>query len=120
MRMWVHWNSFPFKILEGIASHFTIELNTWTHVTAVYNHNIGGFIYLNGILEVFKPISEAVLVNGVGTSGTNLFIGGKGGNGYYFHGVLDEVKFFYRQLTSSGKHVLLVFLAIANVASQLY
>ena len=85
MRMSVHWNSFPFKILDGIASHSTIELNTWTHVTVVYNHNIGGFIYLDGILEVFKPISEAILVNGGGTSGTNLFIGGKGGNGYYFN-----------------------------------
>ena len=109
MRMWVHWNSFPFKILDGISSHSTIERNTWTHVAAVYNHNIAGFIYLNGVLEAFKPISEAVLVNGVGTAGTNLFIGGKGGNSHNFNGILDETKFFYRHLTSSGKHVLLVF-----------
>ena len=105
MCMWVLWNSFPFKILDGIASQSTIELNTWTHVAAVYNHNIGGFVYLNGILEVFKPISEAIMGNGVVTTGTYLLIGGKGGNNHNFNGILDEVKIFYRQLTSSGKHI---------------
>ena len=101
MHMWVEWNSSPFKILDNIASKSAVELDTWTHVAAVYNHNIGGFIYLNGIMERFKSISESE--NGSNPADSSvLYFGGKEGH-YHFYGILDEIKLFYQHLSSSGK-----------------
>ena len=100
MRVWVHWNSFPYNILDNIDSTSAVELNTWTHVAAVYNHNIGGFIYLNGIMETFKSISESEDGN-IPADPSVLYFGGKEGH-YHFYGVLDEIKLFYQYLSSSG------------------
>ena len=55
--MWVRWGS---SKLYGLTSSSTIVPGAWIHVAAVYNHNIGGFIYLNGILEAFNSISNSV------------------------------------------------------------
>ena len=99
--MWVQWNSSPYNILDNTDSTSAVELDTWTHVAAVYNHNIGGFIYLNGIMERFKSISESEDGN-IPADPSVLYLGGKEGH-YHFHGVLDEIKLFYQHLSSSGK-----------------
>ena len=54
--MWVKWGS---SYLGGLTSSSTIVPGTWIHVAAVYSHNIGGFIYLNGIMETFSSVSNS-------------------------------------------------------------
>ena len=97
--MWIHWSSSAPSFY--LRSSSTITFDTWTHVAAVYNHNLGGFIYLNGIMDKFKSMSNPVVENNSADS-YPLFIGGKARH-FPFTGVLDEIKLFYKQLSSSGK-----------------
>ena len=100
LSMWVIWNS---SILSGKTIR-TIDPEIWTHVTAVFSHNIGLFIYLNGVMETFKSISESEnITNSVNAPDTaKLLFGGKFGQ-YHYDGVLDEIKLFYKYCSSSGK-----------------
>ena len=102
LSMWVKWNS---SVLSGLTIR-TIDPDIWSHVAAVFSHNIGLFIYLNGVMETFKSISESEeRNNSANTAGrAALLFGGKYGQ-YNFNGVLDEIKLFYKFCSSSGTDV---------------
>ena len=95
LSMWVKWNS---SILSGLSIR-TIDPDSWTHVAAVFSHNIGLSIYLNGIVDTFKSISESRHRNNSATTAdtADLLFGSKFGQ-YNYNGVLDEIKLFYKIL----------------------
>ncbi len=75
------------------------SLNTWYYVAGVYNASAGTLsIYVNGVLD------NGVLIGTVpasqANSSVNVNIGRRGG-GYYFNGVIDEVRIYNRALAQS-------------------
>ena len=74
-------------------------LNTWYHVAGVYNASARTLdVYVNGVLDdgVLVGAVPAAQVN----SSVNVNIGRRTG-GYYFNGVIDEVRIYSRALTQS-------------------
>ena len=74
-------------------------LNTWYHVAGVYNASARTLdVYINGVLDdgVLVGAVPAAQVN----SSVNVNIGRRTG-GYYFNGVIDEVRIYNRALTQS-------------------
>jgi fibronectin type 3 domain-containing protein len=75
------------------------SLNTWYHVAGVYNASARTLdIYVNGALNNVKlagtvPASQ-------GNSSVNVNIGRRsGGSGYYFNGIIDEIRIYNRPLS---------------------
>ncbi len=71
-----------------------LELNKWYHIVATWNHQYK-CIYYDGVLSECKsssimPINESAPIS----------IGKTGNNGYYFNGLIDEVKIYNRALTA--------------------
>ena len=74
-------------------------LNTWYHVAGVYNASANTLdVYVNGVLDsgVLMGTVPAAQVN----SSVNVNIGRRTG-GYYFKGVIDEVRIYNRALAQS-------------------
>jgi hypothetical protein len=74
-------------------------LNVWYHVAGVYNATARTLdIYVNGVLDngVLLGTVPASQVN----SSVNVNIGRRTG-GFYFNGVIDEVRIYNRALTAS-------------------
>ena len=74
-------------------------LNTWYHVAGVYNASARTLdIYVNGVLDngVLVGTVPAAQVN----SSVNVNIGRRTG-GFYFNGIIDEVRIYNRALTQS-------------------
>jgi hypothetical protein len=75
------------------------SLNTWYHVAGVYNAAAKTLdIYVNGILSD-GALSAAVPGSQV-NSGANVNIGRRSG-GFYFNGIIDEVRIYNRALSQS-------------------
>ena len=95
--VWVIWGSHNMK--SG-ASNSIAELNVWTHITGTFSPLSGASVYINGILENTGGLID--ISNIVPDApGSDLLIGGKA-TVNKLDGVLDEIKFFYRQLSNSG------------------
>ena len=77
---------------------------TWTHVLAVFNPNMGMFLYINGSLDAFRSIREATSNTGA-TDNSDYVFGAKTDTTYPFDGTLDEIKVFYSSLSSGGMFV---------------
>ena len=88
-------------ILHGAAVS-AAPVNVWTRVAVAYDQKVGLWVYINGVLEGFNPIS---LANSATAPADNPFyIGSKmGENHHRYAGVLDEIKFFYKGLNSAGE-----------------
>ena len=74
-------------------------LNTWYHVAGVYNTaNSTLNIYVNGALD------NGTILGTVGTSQVNSSVNvniGRRTGGYYFNGIIDEVRIYNRALTQT-------------------
>jgi chitodextrinase len=78
-------------------SSLTRSLNTWYHVASVYNPAAGTLdIYVNGVLN------NGTLIGSIPASqvsqGVNVNIGRRTG-GFYFNGIIDEVRVYNRALS---------------------
>jgi hypothetical protein len=82
-------------------SALTRSLNVWYHVAGVYDAAARTLdIYVNGVLN------NGTLVNTVPASqnntSVNMMIGRRGGGfGYYFNGIIDEVRIYNRPLSAA-------------------
>ena len=77
------------------------SLNGWYHVAGVYNASAQTLdIYVNGVLDngTLKGTIPAAQIN----SAVNVNIGRRsGGSGYYFNGVIDDVRIYNRALSQA-------------------
>ena len=77
------------------------SLNVWYHVAGVYNASAQTLdIYVNGVLNngTLRGIIPASQIN----SAVNVNIGRRsGGSGYYFNGVIDDVRIYNRALSQA-------------------
>ena len=66
---------------------------------------MGGSVYLDGVLDGFKSITEALSFWTVNVlSCSEVYAGDKNGAGTYpLNADLDEMKYFYQALPASGK-----------------
>ena len=80
---------------------------TWIHVLAVFNPNMGLFLYINGSLDMFRSISEATS-NAGATDNNDYLLGAKTDTTNPFDGTLDEIKVFYSSLSSAGIFTLCI------------
>jgi len=75
----------------------TCSLNTWYHIAGVYNTAAGTLdIYVNGVLN------SGTLRGSIPTSNRNAAVNvniGRRAGGYYFNGVIDEVRIYNRALS---------------------
>ena len=79
------------------ASPSILNANTWYHLTAIYKKDNGVWIYLNGKLVASSTTKTGTNVN----IGGNTYIGAVYdlSSGYYFTGLIDEVKIYNYALT---------------------
>lgn len=76
----------------------TRSLNTWYHVAGVYNASAGTLnIYVNGVLDN-GALSGTIPASQFNNSAVNVNIGRRTG-GYYFNGIIDEVRIYNRALS---------------------
>ena len=86
----------------GFMTQSTISVGRWSHVAVVFDPEDGMFVYIDGILDIFKFIDEA-LPHSV-PYGTSAYVFGSKINGIHaFDGTLDDIKVFYHSLTSAGR-----------------
>ncbi len=82
-------------------SNIIRQLNTWYHVAGVYNATARTLdIYVNGVLD------DGILTGTVPASNPNASVSAAigrrtGGSGYYFQGVIDEVRVYNRALSQA-------------------
>ncbi len=70
--------------------------DTWYHIAYVVNTSVStGYIYINGELD-----NSGTLDNKPGFTKGNLFIG-KRGDGYWFNGIIDEIRIYNRPLSDT-------------------
>jgi hypothetical protein len=80
------------------------SLNTWYHVAGVYNSATRTLdIYVNGVLDNGVLTGSVPTVQTLPNSNVNI---GRRSNGYYFAGVIDEVRIYNRAL--SGSEILTI------------
>ena len=80
-------------------SAVTRSLNTWYHVAGVYNATAGTLdIYVNGILNDGSLVGTVPLSQF--NQAVNVNIGRRTG-GYYFNGIIDEVRIYSRALSQT-------------------
>jgi len=98
-------HTFGVAVSAGTTAHTqrystaTRALNTWYHVTGVYNATAQTLdIYVNGVLDngVLSGTVPAAQFN----SGQSVNIGRRAG-GFYFQGIIDEVRIYNRALTQT-------------------
>ena len=87
--------------LRGFETQSVAPVRTWTHVAVVFNPDVGMSVYMDGILDAFKSIDEAVPSNG--NIANDYVLGSKSHGGYPFEGTLDEIKVFYDLLSRAGR-----------------
>ncbi|MDB6112540.1 MAG: hypothetical protein JWR69_4290, partial [Pedosphaera sp.] len=80
-----------------VSGQQEISNNQWTHL-AVTRDGVGGQfkIYVNGSLD-----GTATGATGLLNANPNIFIGGNVGDGRYFNGLIDDVRFYSRVLSDS-------------------
>ena len=85
-----------------ISTPSVAPMGTWTHVAVVFDPDVGMSVYMNGRLDAFKSINEAV--SRTSPYGPHDYMSGSKANGLYpFDGTLDEIEVFYNSLTSAGE-----------------
>jgi fibronectin type 3 domain-containing protein len=77
------------------------SLNTWYHVAGVYNATARTLdIYVNGTLN--NVTLSGTVPASQGNANVNVNIGRRaGGSGYYFNGIIDEIRIYNRSLSQS-------------------
>ena len=83
--------------LVSIGSQ-SATVGTWTHVLAVFNPDMGLFLYIN---DAFRSINEANS-NTDATDNSDYVFGAKTDTTHPFDITLDEIKVFYSSLSSAG------------------
>jgi len=74
-------------------------LNTWYHVAAVYNAATATLdIYVNGLLD--NGVLRGAIPSSQAPTTLNVNIGRRSG-GYYFKGLIDEVRIYNRALSQA-------------------
>ena len=87
-----------------ITSH-TVTIGDWTHVVAVLDANIGTTWYINGIQDMFFNMTPTDSKTHPDTDCPSVRIGAENKQGRYgFKGSLDDIKYWYRKLTSEGEN----------------
>ena len=86
----------PYKI-GGLFAVSIAPIDVWTHVAIVYDQKLGVSIFVNGVFESFKSISNAA----AHTAQVHRTKGGNVQHGY--EGVLDEIKIFFKRLSIAGE-----------------
>ncbi len=88
-------SEYGFGIAGCGGGNFTLPINEWHHVVCVKD-SVNMMVYLDGIEQFNIPSGYAP-----NYTGHHLFISRWGGGGRHFKGVLDEIKFFNRPLSTS-------------------
>ena len=101
--MQCHYKSPGIKLLV-IESTSTLVRSEWTCVALVVDLNVGGSIFLNGVLDGFKDISEAESHPDTHyPSCSTVYFGGKySATEYPMDANADEFKYFYDVLSPTG------------------
>jgi len=87
--------------LDGISDPTSfvssaLSLNTWHHVALVYDNDIGGWLYVNGVM-----VDTHSGTGGDNSNTYNLTIGGKAGGTRLFNGTIDEVRILNISLSAA-------------------
>ena len=82
----------------------SLSSTEWSFITYVVNINVGVYSYFNALREGFKSIDDATTnANQDVLSCSTVHIGAKNSPGHYaMNGDLDEIKWFYRDLSPAG------------------
>jgi hypothetical protein len=84
---------------QRLVSRTTVAANQWYHVAVTKNDDEIA-LYLNGVLEVRKPLS-ADEAYGVTEDSDGFYLGATKDRRRFFQGKLDEVLFYNRALTGT-------------------
>jgi len=94
-------------VLNLYPANCALNDQEWHHVVWDYYHsatsNVAN-IWVDGVLEMSAPISPGIATDVADTNANfkNVYIGANvGGNGLYYNGVLDELRFYKTHLSSS-------------------
>ena len=99
LRTWVFNDPY---VLSGDPTDVRLPIDAWTHVAVVYDRKSGLGLYVNGSLVMFRSMDHATSYT---AADGPFYIGSKAGHNFHrYHGGLDEIKFFYKRLTSSGEY----------------
>ena len=80
-------------------SNTVLALNTWYHVAGVYNATTQSLdIYVNGVLD--NGVLRGTVPSSQVLAGLNATVGKRSG-GYYFNGVIDNLRIYNRALSAS-------------------
>ena len=117
--MQCHYRSPGIKLLI-IESTSTLVQSEWTHVALVMDLNVGGSIFLNGILDGFRDISEAESHPDTHyPSCSTVYFGGKySATEYPMDTNADEFKYFYDALSPTGNNKYVSVLGATSRVSQ--
>ncbi len=108
---WLDWTGTTYRFqfvftdneLNGVSSAFTytIQNNTWYHftVTFIANTTTGIRFYVNGLEVSGSPSSSSTVDNIRTGSGYNVVFGGS--TGYYYNGLIDEIRIYNHALTAA-------------------
>lgn len=66
-----------------------IEIGKWHHVVLT-----GNALYMKGFLDGELVLNKNQSISSIGTTDTSLYIGRQGTGGYYFEGLVDEVRIY--------------------------
>ncbi|GAA1999470.1 hypothetical protein GCM10009838_76110 [Catenulispora subtropica] len=101
---------------SGAKSLAAPALNTWTHLTGVYDSTAGTLaLYVNGVLQNTASYSAAMPSNGVFAIGRGFWNGQNCNN---FNGSIDGVQAFQRALTAADISALSNGGTVANAAGS--
>jgi hypothetical protein len=79
---------------SGIASTYTITLDTWYHLAVTVGGG-NGFIYINAL----QVGNSSTMTNATNITRTGYF--GYHPHGYYANALIDEIKFYNRALSAA-------------------
>ena len=105
-RVWAWVLNYPYK-LDYITSVSAVPVGDWTHVVVSYSRNTGSSLYVDGVLEDFRPFSDSHRSHSPYPIPYNYYISNKANGRCGFDGTVDEIQFFYKCLTNAGINILL-------------
>jgi hypothetical protein len=91
------WNVYSSNTLRQTAQGGSIQHNTWQHVAATYNGQVGK-IYVNGVLV--RTLDFGSVLN-MGVDSSPLFIGSSNGTNRFFNGNIAAVHIHNTVLTDN-------------------
>src|SRR4029079_495747 len=94
---------------QGLVQRYSLTvraLNTWYHVAGVYNATAKTLdIYVNGVLD--NGVLRGTVPSSRTVQNVNVNIGRRQAGGFYFGGMIDDVRIYHQELSQAEIQTLM-------------